>query len=62
MKGNKYMKERFKVRIPKSFAVLILTTFYDGIHPIEYKDHCVWFRWEGYAQIFKEKGYDVQTY
>ena len=50
---------RYKVRIPRSFKYIVVTTVFDGVHPLEYKDHCVWFTYEGYAEQFRQAGYDV---
>ena len=53
---------RYKVRIPMSFKYIVLTTVFDGVHHLEYKDHCVWFTYEGYAEQFRQAGYDVTEY
>lgn len=55
--------ERYKVRIPRSFCYIILTTLYDGIiHPLEFKEGCMLFNYKGNAAVFREKGYTVETY
>lgn len=53
------MRNKYKVRIPKSFKYIVLTTIYDGIHSLEYKEHYVWFTFDGYAEVFRQAGYDV---
>lgn len=56
------MRNRCKVWIPRSFKYIVLTTVFDGVHPLEYKDHCVWFTYEGYTEQFRQAGYDVTEY
>lgn len=56
------MRNKYKVRIPKSFKYIVLTTVYDGIHSLEYKEHYVWFTFDGYAEVFRQAGYDVIEY
>ena len=38
-----------------------MTTVFDGVHPLEYKDHCVCFTYEGYTEQFRQAGYDANA-
>ena len=60
--GERWIMGRYKVRIPRKFCFIILTSLFDGVHPLEFKEGCIWFRYDEYARIFREKGYTVETY